>query len=267
MALVVVALGIAIGWSWYAVFSPLFEDPRDWAAKDREYRQMVREVLAADPAGDAPVSSLPSWPPPMTDTQASLVSCAEGQVARAVRLSTLYHPISYPWGDVPDHLATSADLVVRCLREAGLDLQQMIHLDRLSHPERYPLHLWAQNRADTSIDHRRLPNLFSFMKRHVQPLSGLTDSPEKRATFLPGDLIFWALGQTSEFPGLVGLVTDRRDSGGLPLVVTLLPEDRQMSDHHLLNDWTIMAHFRILPDNLLERFLEGNPAASLVAPP
>jgi len=267
MALLVVGLGLVIGWSWYAVFSPLFEDPREWAARDKVYRKMVREVLAADPEGAAPTSNLPVWPPTMTDTQARLVACAEGQVARAVRLSTLYHPISYPWGDVPDRLATSADLVVRCLRDTGLDLQQLIHLDRVAHPTRYPLHLWAKNRADTSIDHRRLPNLFAFMKHHVQPLSGLTDSPEKRATFLPGDLIFWAFGQSSEFPGLVGLVSDRRDETGMPLVVTLLPEDRQMSDHHLLTDWTIMAHYRILPDNLLERFLEGNPTASLVAAP
>ncbi|MEC9072221.1 MAG: hypothetical protein VX938_07575, partial [Myxococcota bacterium] len=62
MALLVVGLGLVIGWSWYAVFSPLFEDPREWAARDRVYRKMVREVLAADPEGAAPTSNLPVWP-------------------------------------------------------------------------------------------------------------------------------------------------------------------------------------------------------------
>ena len=36
-----------------------------------------------------------------------------------------------------------------------------------------------------------------------------------------------------------------------------------MSDRHLLLDWPITGHFRVKPGDLLERFLDTNPHATL----
>ena len=267
LAFTVILLGLGIGWAWYKVFSPLFQDPRDWVQSERQYRKELKTILEAASGDQAPAPDLPPWPGRLSAHQRVLVACAEAQVARGVRLSSAYHPIAYPWGDPPAHLASSADLLVRCLRDVGLDLQQMIHMDRVAHPKRYPLHLWAQKRPDKSIDHRRIPNLYAFMKTHLQPLGVLADSATKRAAFLPGDVIFWSTGQGGGLPGLVGLVSDRRAPSGLPIVITLLPEDQEMTDRHLLTDWPLIAHFRLKPNELLERFLEDNPSASLAARP
>lgn len=263
--LIVIAV-LTIGWLWYAVFNPLFDSPTDWAARDRAFRSVVQEILSGrtDHLGVQP--DLPRWPPPSTRTQRELVACAEAQVARGVRLSVRYHPMGYPWADVPEHLATSADLVIRCLRKIGLDLQQLIHHDRRRFGSRYPLHLWTSRRPDTAIDHRRLPNLHAFVSAYFEPYSALTDSPAKRAAFLPGDLVFWTPGG-GEFPGLAGLVLDRRTEEGVPIVATLVSEDSWMSDHHPLTDWPVTGHFRALPDRIFEKFLGANPDADLVPAP
>ena len=260
----VVLLAVAgIGWLWYSVFSPLFVDPEEWVAQERTFRHVLREVLTGPEGHGAPEPDLPAWPPPLDDARVRIVACADGQVARGVRFTGGYHPMDYPWGDLPAHLAASPDLVVRCLREIGLDLQQMLHIDRVRHPERYPLGIWSKPRPDPSIDHRRLPNLFTFVEAFFETEPSLTDSVDKLAAFLPGDLIFWAGRSASDYPALVGIVTDRRDATGVPRVVTVAQDDRRATDTHLLTDWHVTARFRVDRDAALERFFEANPDARL----
>ena len=115
-------------WLWYSVFMPLFEDPQDWVVRERTFREVLKEVLHSDAQGSQAVTSLLTWPQPMSRSQHLLVRCAEREVARRVKLSVSYQRMEYPWGDVPGHLGASPDLVVRCLRELGLDLQQMVQL-------------------------------------------------------------------------------------------------------------------------------------------
>ena len=226
-------------------------------------RRAVAEVLTGSIDVDGAESSLPAWPPPLDGTQREMVACAEAQVARGVRLSTAYHAVTYPWGDLSDYLGAAPDLVVRCLRSVGLDLQQMIHIDRAAHPSRYPLHLWANKRPDRSIDHRRLANLHVFTRTFAIVLPTVADTAEKLANFWPGDIIFWTSTAGGEHPTLAGIVLDRRDSDGTPFVTTLVPSERIMTDTHRLTDWPITGHFRVLPGDLLEAFLDTNPQARL----
>ena len=134
----------------------------------------------------------------------------------SVRFTPGYHKMTYPWGDIPVHLATAPDLVIRCARATGLDLQQLVHMDRVREPSRYPLRIWANRRPDRSIDHRRLPNLYTFIKAYLPPLPVYTDSAEKLASFHPGDLVFWVAPGGGDYPGLVGIVTDRDIKRALP---------------------------------------------------
>jgi uncharacterized protein len=257
----------AVGWLWYSVFSPLFDEPRDWVSRQRDFRRAIAEVLTGADRDAPPAPPLPVWPPVMDDDQRELVACAEGQVARGVRLSTRYHPMAYPWGDLPGHLGSSPDLIIRCLRAIGLDLQQLVHVDRVRHARRYPLHLWASSRADKAIDHRRLANLYTFLAAFTERGAITVDSPEKLAAFVPGDLVFWTTASGGEYPGLAGIVLDRRDEHGVPLVATLAPDDRRTTDHHRLTDWPLTGHLRVRPEAILERFFEDNPQARLVAHP
>jgi len=255
-----------IGALWYQVFSPLFDDPRDWAQRERSYRTSIREILDSAPSSAPDSPDLPDWPGTMTVTQRTLVVRSDAELARGVRLSVRYHAMDYPWGDLPSHLAASPDLVIRCLRAVGLDVQQMIHHDRSNHPERYPLHLWSSKRADTAIDHRRLPNLHAFVRFFAESKSVLADSMIKRRDFLPGDLIFWTPGGGGAHPGMVGMVVDRRDERGYPRVLTVTHDEGWVTDHHGIDDWPITGHYRVSPDRLLERFLEQNPSAELLPP-
>jgi uncharacterized protein YijF (DUF1287 family) len=267
-AVVSLAVLAGVGWLWYDVFNPLFDDPGDWLKSERRFRHQLTLVLTGDRGdrGDAG-TTLPPWPPPMEGAQRVLVACAEAQVARGVKLSANYYPMRFPWGDIPEHLGSAPDLIVRCIRDTGVDLQQLIHIDRVNHPKRYPLHLWERTTPDTSIDHRRLPNLFTFVRAFGEPLSVRDDTPERLTAFLPGDVVFWAGSRGSEFPNLAGIVLDRRDALGAPLVATLYPPDGAMSDHHRVDEWPVLAHIRIRPDRFLERFLEDNLKARLAPRP
>ena len=257
----------AIGWLWYYVFHPLFEDPKDFVGRQRAYRAAITEILTGSVGDAPPAPSLPPWPPPATPDTRAIVACAEAQVARGVRLSTRYHPMDYPWGDLPEHLAASPDVAIRCLRAVGLDLQQMIHQDRVRHPRRYPLHLWASTRPDKAIDHRRLANLYTFLKAFGDREGVSAEDPQRLAAFHPGDLVFWTTASGGEFPGLVGIVLDRRNAEGVPLVATLFPDDKVVTDAHHLTDWPITGHVHVLPERLLERFFEANPQVHLVPRP
>jgi uncharacterized protein len=249
---------------WVDVFTPLFEDPDRWVEKNREFRHAVIEVVTGRALGTPALNEFPDWPGRLSDSQIKLLACAQGQVALGVKATGGYHSITYPWGDLANkRLGTSPDLIIRCLRDVGLDLQQLIHIDRVRHPSRYPLQNWANRRPDKSIDHRRLPNMYEFFKQFATQHTTMTDSLAKLARFEPGDLVFWLAQKGGEYPAFVGIVTDRRDSAGVPHVITLARDEKWMSDNHNVTDWQVMGHFHVEPDALLERFLEENPGAPL----
>lgn len=248
---------------WASVFGSVFIEPEEWHARQRRFDRAIREVLMPPSGQPGSAPELPAWPPRLSDERARVVACAEAQVARGVRFATTYPAVSYPWGDVPDHQGTSADLIVRCLRAAGLDLQQLIQIDRKAHAANYPLHLWAQRAANRSIDHRRMPNLFAFAQAYFEPASVELDTVEAAAAFLPGDIVFWAEGGPRGFPGHAGVVIDRRGPDGIPWAVTLHPADKEARLHHRVDDWTLQARFVLDGDRILQRFLEANPGAVL----
>ena len=69
--LIIVTSGLLslIAWAWYAVFSPLFEDPQSWIAKERAMRRAVVEVLTGTTSEEGQKTTLPPWPLEITGTQ------------------------------------------------------------------------------------------------------------------------------------------------------------------------------------------------------
>ena len=250
----------AISALWIWVFSPIFVTPIDFHQRQKTFDRALREVLQA--RGEA-ATRLPPWPGQLSADRQEVLACAESEVVRAVRHTPNWQHVDFPWGDMPPHLGTSADLMVRCFRALDLDLQQMLHLDRKTEPKRYPLELLTKKQPDKSMDHRRVSFLFVFAKAFLPEAPMDLDTPEQAVAFLPGDVVFWSQGGREGYPGLLGIVLDRRDEAGMPLAATIVPEEGRASGAHRLDEWPIVGHFSLDVDKTLERFLEKYPGAPM----
>jgi uncharacterized protein YijF (DUF1287 family) len=139
-----------------------------------------------------------------------LLEGAERQVGVTVVYDGSYRRLAYPGGDVPPERGVCTDVVVRAYRNAGIDLQALVHEDLRRAFAAYP-QLWGARRPDRNIDHRRVPNLATFFARHgeVLPVS------REAADYRPGEIVTWRLA--SGLPH-IGIVSARLE-GGRPLVI------------------------------------------------
>ena len=142
-----------------------------------------------------------------------LVAAALEQTRSSVIYDGAYRRISYPGGDVPETVGVCTDVVIRAYRKLGVDLQVKVHEDMKRAFGSYP-RLWGLARPDPNIDHRRVPNLQTFLKRAGAQLSASPDASAYRS----GDLVTWML--PGNLPH-IGIVATGRSSAGAPLVVHL----------------------------------------------
>lgn len=152
-----------------------------------------------------------------------------------------YRAMKYPGGDVPAMTGVCTDLVIRAFRNARIDLQQLLHEDRVAHPDAYPLQIWKEKKADRNIDHRRCQNLAVWFRRHSRSLT-IEISPKFLLEWHPGDVVFFVRKGAAQ-PWHVAIISDRKDSDGMPMLIDSYPPFT--SESHRLDDFTpIYAHFR-----------------------
>lgn len=154
---------------------------------------------------------------------------------RGVTYDSAYYEIPYPNGDIPRSKGMAADLVVRCYREIGLDLQELIHEDMDLNYRLYP-QLWQSTSPDKNIDHRRVPNLQRFFSRNGQVLKNSRDVKEYHV----GDIVVWALPNAEIHIGIV--VPGPEGKSGSPWVVHHPPYDSVKWENALF-DYQILGHF------------------------
>lgn len=169
-----------------------------------------------------------------------LVDAARQQIGVTKLYDSRYVVLAYPGGDVPLERGVCTDVIVRAYRQFGIDLQQLVHRDMRGHWSAYPK-LWQLGRPDPNIDHRRVPNLARFFARHGQTAPAGTDPN----AYLPGDLVTWRL--PAGVPH-IGIVTDRRSSTGVPLVVHNIGAGAV--EENILFAFAITGHYRYLPGRL-----------------
>lgn len=116
----------------------------------------------------------------------------------SVVFDSSYYKIAYPDGDVAPGKGVAADVVIRCYRKFGIDLQKEVHEDMTEHFRLYP-QLWGALAPDTNIDHRRVANLQRFFERKGQTLTPSRDSADYR----PGDIVVWSLANADKHIGIV----------------------------------------------------------------
>lgn len=164
-----------------------------------------------------------------------LVTAAREQVGVTLTYDPAYRRLGYPNGDVPLNTGVCTDVVIRALREQGLDLQQAVHQDMRANFRLYPKN-WGLSRPDSNIDHRRVPNLMTWFKRQGWSLALGQDAERYR----PGDIVTWDLGG-----GLthIGIISDRQAGSGVPLVLHNIGRGTQEED--ILFSFKITGHYRI----------------------
>lgn len=146
-----------------------------------------------------------------------------------------YYKIAYPNGDVPSGKGVAADVIVRCYRRMGIDLQQQVHEDMLENFRLYP-QLWDAPAPDSNIDHRRIPNLQRFFER-----KGQTVPPSRMASdYRPGDIVVWSLANADPHIGIVVPGPGKR-SGEAWVVHNM---GAGMKWENILFNYPIQRHFR-----------------------
>jgi len=171
-------------------------------------------------------------PPALTR---GLVAAALERTTHRVSYDGAYRRIPYPGGDVPDEVGVCTDVVIRSYRAVGVDLQQAVHEDMRKAFSAYPRQ-WGLRRPDPNIDHRRVPNLQTFFRRHHAALA-VTNDP---ADYQAGDLVTWML--PGNLPH-IGIVVDRRSADGKrPLVVHNIGRGPRLED--ALLEFPITGHYR-----------------------
>lgn len=163
-----------------------------------------------------------------------LAATALAHSSEPVTYDPSYYKIAYPNGDVPPSKGVAADVIIRCYRKLGMDLQVDVHDDMAEHFRLYP-QLWGASAPDTNIDHRRVANLQRFFERKGQTLTPSRNVSEYR----PGDIVVWSLAKEPHIGIIVPGPGDRRNEAW---VVDNMGAGVKWEN--VLFDYNIERHFR-----------------------
>lgn len=123
-----------------------------------------------------------------------------------------YEKLAYPGGDVARDRGVCTDVVVRAVRNAGVDLQVELHEDIKRSPRSFPM----VKRADPNIDQRRVKTILPYFVRHWRSLP--VDPGDASSPWLPGDILFMQI-KGDKRPDHLGLAGDKLGKSGFPLVI------------------------------------------------
>jgi uncharacterized protein YijF (DUF1287 family) len=163
-----------------------------------------------------------------------MVAAAVAQTRSSVTYDGSYRRIPYPGGDVPGTIGVCTDVVIRAYRRIGVDLQVKVHEDMTRAFKSYP-QLWGMAGPDTNIDHRRVPNLQTFLRR----VGGELPVSRDPSRYRPGDLVTWLLPRNLPH---IGIVAGERSLAGTPLVVHNIGRGPEIED--MLFKYPITGHYR-----------------------
>jgi uncharacterized protein YijF (DUF1287 family) len=176
----------------------------------------------------------PAPPPPAPGKAGKLIAAARVQIGVTTRYDPAYAALPFPGGDVPRERGTCTDVVIRAYRDAlGLDLQALVNADMRSAFAAYP-RTWGLRAPDRNIDHRRVPNLGTWLKRQGARLP----IPRDGSGWRPGDIF------TSRVDGRsphIGLVSDGRGPNGWLILHNIGAGTREEDG---LADWPITGRYR-----------------------
>ncbi len=159
---------------------------------------------------------------------------AKKQIGVTTSYDPTYRQLDFPRGDVAQNTGVCTDVVVRAYRLQNIDLQQLINVDMKANFSAYPK-IWGLKSTDKNIDHRRVPNIETYLERHGQSLS-ITDNN----SFKTGDIVSWRL-PNSNLPH-IGVVSNNKANDGTPLIIHNIGRGTQ--EENILFAYPIKGHYR-----------------------
>ncbi len=203
-------------------------------------------IAALPSVSPAPTSSLEPVAPNISPStllspleESAIVARARLEIARVnVYDNTWMLTSSYPLGDVPKNRGACTDVVVRALREVGVDLQPLVHDDVAR-----DMHAYGVSLVDAHIDHRRVSTMYTYFARNA--LSLTRDLREKDA-WRPGDVVFVTPrpAARSAPPTHVAILSDKLGPRGMPLLIE--NGGPRAVEHDSLGRGKVVGHFRAL---------------------
>ena len=180
--------------------------------------------------------SRPAGGNPRQDFLNKLVAAATERTHHSVKYVSAYVHLDYPGGDVPANTGVCSDEIIRAYRAVGVDLQKEVHEDMVKNwPDYPPKSKWHQAHPDSSIDHRRVPNLMVFFSRKGESLP----ISLRAEVYSPGDIVTWDLG--GDVPHIGMVVNVKSAESGRFLIVHNIGQGPKMED--VLFGWKITGHY------------------------
>jgi uncharacterized protein YijF (DUF1287 family)/L,D-peptidoglycan transpeptidase YkuD (ErfK/YbiS/YcfS/YnhG family) len=196
------------------------------------------EQRAELPPGDADDDGIPD--------PIDVLIGAHKTALNADRYDGRYEAISYPGGDVPREIGVCTDVVIRALRNAGLDLQRLVHEDVRRRPSAYPM----VRKPDPNIDHRRVKSVLPYFERHFDARSAGIDDPDD--PLRAGDVVFMDTFPNRPGTEHVGIVSDLVDANGQRLVINNWTDGTVTKPMELLS-WVAVTHRYRVPERVAQR--------------
>lgn len=151
-----------------------------------------------------------------------------------------YIAMAYPMGDVPRTIGVCTDVIVRAVRNAGIDLQKELHDDIRRARSAYPM---VKGAGDPSIDQRRVGTLLPYFQRRWQAHAARLDDPDDPPR--AGDIVFMDTFPGRSGPDHIGILSDRLDARGLPLVINNWTDGTVTAEMDLLGFVPVLYRFRL----------------------
>jgi uncharacterized protein YijF (DUF1287 family) len=160
------------------------------------------------------------------DDQTDMLQGVRDYIATKPKYKSVYYNSGYP----DDEYGVCTDVVAQGMLAAGYDLMALVNRDIVNNPSEYNI-----EKPDINIDFRRVRNLNVYFRRHAVSLT--TDINEIEE---------WQGGDIIVFKKHIGIISDRRNADGIPLMIHHSnPSQVHYEQDKLADRDDIIGHYRI----------------------
>ena len=161
------------------------------------------------------------------DDQTDILQGAKVYVETRPKYKDKYYATGHP----DDSNGVCTDVGAQALLHAGYDLMHLVDQDRRDNPEAY-----RDEPLDKNIDFRRVRNLQVYFKNNWTVLTNDTQ-----------DIEAWRGGDIVVYKKHIGIISDRRNEKGIPLLIHHATPWQFHYEEHVLNSYgEIIGHYRVI---------------------